>query len=395
MRVYSDAPAVGGCVAALMLVTALAVAACSPGDNADGAATVSGGAPESFGTLPDGRDVGLFRLTNANGLQVRAIEYGAILQSIEVPDRHGELADIALGYDTLDGYLGDSPYFGAVVGRYANRIAAGRFSIDGTVSTLATNNDTNHLHGGDRGFDKVLWRGEALGTNEVAFAYRSPDGEEGYPGALDVTVTYRLTDDDELVVDYHAVADAPTPVNLTQHTYFNMAASGDILGHELRINADRYTPVDATLIPTGELSAVADTPFDFTTAAAIGARIDADHVQLRHGGGYDHNFVLNIAAGTGIDAPIHAAHVVEPSSGRVLDVYTSEPGIQLYSGNFLDGSQVGKGGRRYTHRSGFCLETQHFPDSPNQPSFPTTIVRPGMAYRTRTTLRFSASAPAQ
>ena len=357
--------------------------------------TESSSAPESFGTLPDGRDVRRFTLTNANRLRVRAIEYGAILQSIEAPDRDGELADITLGYDTLDGYLGNSPYFGAVVGRYANRIAGGRFSIDGTLSTLATNNGANHLHGGDRGFDKVLWRGEALDLTQVTFTYRSEDGEEGYPGALDVTVTYRLTDDDELVIDYQAVAEAPTPVNLTQHTYFNLAVSGDVLGHEVHINADRYTPVDATLIPTGELATVADTPFDFRMPTAIGARIDADHMQLRHGGGYDHNFVLNTAADTGVAAPMHAAHVVEPNSGRVLDVYTSEPGIQLYTGNFLDGSQVGKGGRRYAHRSGFCLETQHFPDSPNQPAFPTTIVRPGRPYRTRTTLRFSAGQPEQ
>ncbi len=395
MEFFVDARAAANCAPALFLGAALALGACAQRGQGEADLSTIGDAPESFGTLPDGRAVGMLTLTNANGVEIRTIEYGAIIVSIEVPDRNGNLADVTLGYDTLEGYLGDSLYFGAIVGRYGNRIAGGRFEIDGAVSTLATNNGPNHLHGGNRGFDKVLWNGEATGTDSVTFTYLSVDGEEGYPGNLDVEVTYRLTDNDELSIDYHAVTDAPTPVNLTQHSYFNLADAGDVLGHDLWINAERYTPIDATSIPTGELAPVVGTPFDFTTTAPIGSRIEADHEQLRHGRGYDHNFVLDGGAAGDVESLVHAASVYEPSSGRVLNVYTSEPGIQLYTGNFLDGSQVGNGGRRYEHRSGFCLETQHFPDSPNQPAFPSTIVRPDEGYRSRTVLRFSVSTPEQ
>jgi aldose 1-epimerase len=340
-----------------------------------------------FATTPAGQPVELFTLTNPRGMEVRAITYGGIILSLRTPDRDGRLGDIVLGYDSLDGYLRKTPYFGAIIGRYGNRIAGGRFTLDGRTYPLATNDGPNHLHGGVRGFDKVVWAGEPLDTDSavgVVFTYASPDGEEGYPGTLHARVTYTLTDDGRLIVDYRATTDQATPVNFTQHTYFNLAGAGDILGHELMIVADRYTPVDATLIPTGELASVEGTPFDFRTPTTIGARIGADHVQLRNGLGYDHNFVLD-RDGPGL---MHAARVVEPTSGRTLDVWTTEPGLQFYSGNFLDGSITGKGGRVYAHRTGFCLETQHFPDSPNQPAFPTTIVRPGEEYRSRTVIGF-------
>jgi aldose 1-epimerase len=330
-----------------------------------------------------------FTLTNANGIELRTISYGAIITSLRLPDRAGRLDDVVLGYDSLEGYLRDSPYFGAVVGRYGNRIAKGRFTLDGTAYRLATNNGPNHLHGGNRGFDKVVWQAEPLQNDSgvgVTFTYTSPDGEEGYPGTLLARVSYTLTDRDELVVEYHATTDQATPVNLTQHTYFNLAGDGrgDILGHELLINADSFTPVDSTLIPTGSMAPVDGTPFDFRTPTAIGARIGADDQQLRFGGGYDHNFVLQQE-----DAAIgRAARVVEPSTGRTLDIYTTEPGLQFYSGNFLDGTITGKGGRVYHHRYGLCLETQHYPDSPNQPQFPSTVLRPGQEYRSRTVLVF-------
>ncbi len=345
---------------------------------------------ESFGRLPSGVPVRSFTLTNAHGVEVRAISYGAIIQSIRTPDRAGVFADVVLGYDDLAGYVKDSPYFGAVVGRYGNRIAGGRFTLDGNSYTLARNNGPNHLHGGPRGFDKVVWEAAPFARGDergVTFRYLSANGEEGYPGALQAQVTYTLTDRDELVVEYLATTDAPTHLNLTQHSYFNLRGdSGDVLGHLLSIDADRYTPVDSTLIPSGELAAVADTPFDFRAPAAIGARIGDSHTQLRYGGGYDHNWVLN---GTGLR---HVVHVAEPGSGRTLDVATTEPGLQFYSGNFLDGSLTGKGGRVYRHRTGFCLETQHFPDSPNHPGFPSTVLRPGNAYRSRTVFTFGTGA---
>lgn len=342
-----------------------------------------------FGRMPDGKAVEVYTLTNARGMQVRAITYGAIIQAIRVPDRSGHLADVTLGFDSLPGYLGDSPYFGAVVGRYANRIARGRFTLEGRTYRLATNNGPNALHGGVKGYDKVVWRARSFQRGDtvgVTLEHTSPDGDEGYPGTLRVAVTYSLTPADELVVDYRATTDRPTPVNLSQHSYFNLAGegSGDILGHLLTIDADRYTPVDSTLIPTGELASVAGTPFDFRRPTAIGARIDQPDQQLRYGKGYDHNFVLN-RRGPGL---AHAVRVVEPTSGRTLDISTTEPGLQFYSGNFLDGSIKGKGGHVYGHRSAIVLETQHFPDSPNHPGFPSTILKPGREFRSRTIFAF-------
>ena len=342
-----------------------------------------------FGTMPDGKAVESFTLTNANGIEVTAIPYGAIITSLKTPDRSGQRGDIVLGFDSLDGYLKEHPYFGAIVGRYGNRIAGGRFTLDGQTFTLAKNNGPNHLHGGIKGFDKVLWEAAPVGSNAVVFSRTSADGEEGYPGNLKVRVTYTLTDKNELIVDYLATTDKATPVNLTQHSYFNLSAgkSEDILGHELTINADRYTPVDATLIPTGALAAVQGTPFDFRKAVAIGKRIDADHPQLGNGKGYDHNWVLN-RTGSGLQI---AARVADPASGRTLEVRTTEPGMQFYAGNFLDGTLKGKGGQVYKRRSGFCLETQHFPDSPNQPKFPSTTLKPGQEYRSQTVFTFGVN----
>ncbi len=342
---------------------------------------------EPFGKMPDGQAVERFTLTNAKGVVVQAISYGGIITSLRVPDRTGRLDDIVLGFDNLDGYLKDHPFFGAIIGRFGNRIAKGAFTLDGKTYKLATNNGPNHLHGGTKGFDKVLWTAEPVaGSNAIAFTRTSPDGEEGYPGNLRVRVTYTLTDANELIVDYLATTDKATPVNLTQHSYFNLAgqASGDILGHQLMLNADRYTPVDDTLIPTGELAAVTGTPFDFRKLTAIGARINQDNAQLTSGKGYDHNWVLN-RKGEGRQL---AARVVEPKSGRTMEITTTEPGIQFYSGNFLDGTLTGKAGAVYKHRTGFCLETQHYPDSPNQPKFPSTILKPGAEYKTSTVFTF-------
>jgi aldose 1-epimerase len=355
-------------------------------------ADAAGSTREVFGTLPSGDTVSRFVLTNRHGIEVRIIEYGAIVQSIRTPDRTGAMGDIVLGFDDLAGYLHNTPYLGAVVGRYANRIAKGRFTLGGNRYQLATNNGPNHLHGGNRGFDKVRWAGSGVRTDSTAgveLIYRSPDGEEGYPGDLLVKVTYTLTDRDELVVSYEAAATAATPVNLSQHSYFNLTgdASRDILDHQLSIVADSITPVDSTLIPTGTFMAVAGTPFDFRNATAIGARIGDPHQQLRFGRGYDHNFVLARRA-PGLEL---AARVIEPSSGRTLEVRTTEPGLQFYSGNFLDGSVTGKGGRVYQHRFGLCLETQHFPDSPNHPNFPSTILEPGRTLTSRTVFTFGVT----
>ena len=345
---------------------------------------------ESFGRLPDGQQVELFTLTNTHGVQVKVITYGGIVMALEVPDRTGTLADVVLGYYNLEQYLEDSPYFGALVGRYGNRIAGGGFTLDGVTYTLATNDGPNHLHGGIRGFDKVVWRGEPVRDQHavgVQLRYLSQDGEEGYPGRLDAVVTYRLTETNELRIDYEATTDRPTIVNLTHHSYFNLAGqgSGDILGHLLQINADRFTPVDAELIPTGELRSVEGTPFDFRRPTAIGAHINLADEQLRNGRGYDHNFVLN----SGGDSLALAATVYETTTGRVMEVFTTEPGIQFYSGNFLDGHHVGKEGKAYHYRTGFCLEAQHFPDSPNKPGFPSVVLRPGQVYRQTTIYRFS------
>jgi len=345
-----------------------------------------------FGTTPDGEAVHLFTLGNANGIEVKAISYGGTIISLETLDREGNPGDIVLGYDNLQAYLDGSPYFGSIIGRYGNRIGGAQFTLDEEVFPLAPNDGENHLHGGIRGFDKVVWDGELFEDESgvgVIFSYTSPDGEEGYPGNLEVEVTYTLTSDDELIVDYKATTDQATPVNLTQHSYFNLkdAGASDILSHELMIAADGFTPVDATLIPTGEVAPAAGTPFDFTTPHPIGERIDADHPQLGFGGGYDHNWVLN---GTPAEGMTLAARVHEPTTGRTLEIHTTQPAIQFYSGNFLDGTLTGKEGVVYQHRTGFCLETQHYPDSPNQPDFPSTILRPGQEYRTRTVFRFGA-----
>lgn len=346
------------------------------------------GAP--FGSLPDGTAVELFTLTNTHGFEVRAMTYGGIIVSLRTPDRRGQLDDIALGYDTAAEYVTNPrAYFGAIVGRYANRIAKGRFVLDGKTYQLATNNGANHLHGGKQGFDAVLWRGEPFDDDRgagVVFAYTSRDGEEGYPGTLNARVTYTLTEKNELIFDFEATTDAPTIVNLSQHTYFNLAGHGarDVLDHELQLFADRYTPVDDTLIPNGELATVEGTPFDFRQPTRIGARIDQDDAQLRRGRGYDHTFVLT-RPGKGLQP---AAKVIERSTGRTMQVATTEPGVQLYTGNFLDGKSRGKQGRAYGHRYGFCLETQHFPDSPNKPQFPSTALRAGDTYRSRTVLTF-------
>lgn len=339
-----------------------------------------------------GQAISVFTFSNANGMQVRVMEYGATILSIRVPDRRGTLDDVSLGFDSLDSYLTSPRYFGAVVGRYGNRIANGTFTLDGTTYTLARNNGPNHLHGGVRGFDKRIWRGTALhhgDTVGVVFHYTSADGEEGYPGRLDASVTYTLTPANELMLDYTATADAPTHVNLTQHSFFNLAGAGtrDVLAHELTLHASRFTPVDSTSIPTGELASVDHTPFDFRTPTAIGARIGAPDPQLRMLHGYNHNFALDRTG----DSLVHAATVRDPASGRTLDVFTTEPGMQFFTGNSLDGTAIGKGGRPYQRYYGFCLETQHFPDSPNHPRFPSTIVRPGTPYHSRTILRFGVS----
>jgi aldose 1-epimerase len=351
----------------------------------------------SFGTTPDGKAVDVFTLTNVRGIEVRIITYGAAVVSIKAPDRAGRFDDIVTGFDTLNGYLRQSQYFGVIAGRYANRIANARFTLDGVTHELAANDGKNHLHGGRRGFDRMVWTGapfERDGNVGVRLTLRSPDGDEGYPGNLNVSVTYTLTPRDELRIDYTATADKATPINLTNHSYFNLAGEGhgDILRHLLTIDADRYTPTDAALIPTGELASVAGTPFDFRRPTPIGDRIDADAEQIRRGRGYDHNFVLNDWSASGSsEHPRHAARLVDPSSGRTLDVATTEPGLQFYSGNFLDGSAVGKSGHVYGRRTGLCLETQHFPDSPNHATFPTTILRPGREFRSTTVLTFGVT----
>ena len=342
-----------------------------------------------FGTMPDGTAIEVFTLKNSRGMEVRTIPFGAIIVSIRVPDRTDRLDDVVIGHDRLEGYLTASRFFGAVVGRYGNRIAKGRFTLNGRTYELAVNNGPNHLHGGVKGFDKVVWQAEPTSTGAgsgVTYRYVSADGEEGYPGQLDVRVTYTLTERNQIIVEYVATTDKATPVNLTQHSYFNLAGDGvrDVLDHVVQINADRYTPVDATKIPTGELAPVAGTPFDFRTPVRIGARIADDHPQIAIGGGYDHNFVLTRTGG-GLQ---WAARVFEPSTGRTLTVTTTEPGLQLNTANALDGSITGKAGHVYRARYGLCLETQHFPDSPNQPAFPSTILRPGQTLRSRTEFEF-------
>lgn len=345
---------------------------------------------EIFGKMADGKQVALYTLTNKNGVEAKISTYGGAVVSLQVPDKHGALADVVLGFDKLENYLNSPPYIGTLIGRYANRIAKGRFTLNGVEYKLAANNGPNHLHGGLAGFDKVLWTAQPVKISKgaaLALTYLSRDGEEGYPGNLSVKVIYTLTDEDALKIDYFAASDKDTVINLTNHSYFNLAGpdSGDILGHLLQIDADFFTPTDATAIPLGELRSVTGTPFDFNQLTAIGARIAADDEQIKLGKGYDHNFVVKGPAGT----LRHAAKVVEPKSGRVMDVLTTEPGVQLYSGNFLDGSKIGKGGKPIEFRTGFCLETQHFPDSPNQPQFPTTTLKKGAKFTSTTIYKFS------
>jgi aldose 1-epimerase len=340
-----------------------------------------------FGSV-DGKNVDLYVLTNANGLKASITNYGGLVVSLEVPDKNGKLGDILLGYDNVDGFVKNSPYFNALVGRYGNRIAKGKFTLDGTAYTLAVNNGENALHGGLKGFDKVIWTAESFKNDKgvgVKLAYLSKDMEEGYPGNLKVTVVYTLTNKNELQIDYTATTDKATVCNLTNHNYYNLTGcKTDILGHELTLYADRFTPVDSGLIPTGQLRPVKGTPMDFTKSTAVGARINVADEQLKFGGGYDHNWVLN-KKGSEMS---HAATLYEPTSGRVMEVWTNEPGIQFYSGNFLDGAIVGKGGVVYKQRYGMCLETQHFPDSPNKAAFPTTTLRPGETYKTTTVHKF-------
>jgi len=338
----------------------------------------------SWGMTPEGQPVELYTLTNAKGSEARIMTYGGVVVSLKVPDRSGALGDVVAGFDNLEGYLTPPPYFGALIGRYGNRIGGGQFSLDGMVYHLAKNDGANHLHGGVRGFDKRLWSAKQLSPQSLELSYLSKDGEEGYPGNLSANVTYTLTDAQELRIDYLATTDKETVVNLTNHSYFNLAGEGDILAHQVMIHADRYTPVDKGLIPTGELKSVAGTPFDFQMAKAIGERIEQKDEQLMFGHGYDHNWVLN-RTGSGLET---AAKVTDPKSGRVMEVLTTEPGLQFYTGNFLDGTLKGKG-RVYTRRSAFCMETQHFPDSPNKPAFPSTVLKPGETYRTTTVYRFS------
>lgn len=346
---------------------------------------------EIYGTMPDGREVKIFTLTNAHGLKAKVTEYGAILVSLEVPDKTGKLADVTHGYDSLAGWLSNTSYFGASVGRFGNRIKDGKFTLDGKDYSLATNNDPGgipcHLHGGKKGFDKVLWSGQAAGNDAVEFTYVSSDGEEGYPGNLTVKVTYTLTAENQLKWQASATTDAPTIVNLAHHSYWNL--SGDprtsINDHELTLNAPSYLPTNSGLIPTGEIAAVAGTPMDFTHATAIGSRLGADTEALKFGGGYDHCWVLQKADGIRL-----AARLKDPKTGRVMEISTNQPAIQFYGGNFLDGSVTGKGGVTYGHRTALCLETEGFPDAPNKPGFPSCVLRPGEVYSHVMIHQFSA-----
>lgn len=367
----------------LLVAATLALASCStPQKNSPQISR------QPFGSTPDGTAVELYTLRNSKGVEARISNYGGLVISLKVPDRTGAMGDVTLGYDTLAGYLKETPYFGALIGRYGNRIANGKFTLDGRQYALATNNGPNALHGGLKGFDKVVWEPKVIVTPQgpaLQLRYLSRDGEEGYPGNLDVTAIYSLTEDNGLKVEFTATTDKATVVNLTHHSYFNLAGSGDILGHVVKILSDKFTPVDSTLIPTGELRPVAGTPFDFRTPTAIGARIGQNDEQLKFGGGYDHNWVINKPAGE----LALMAEVYEPKTGRVMEVLSTEPGLQFYSGNFLDGTITGKYGQVYAHRTGFCMEPQHFPDSPNQPSFPSVVLRPGQVYRNTIIYRFS------
>jgi aldose 1-epimerase len=341
-----------------------------------------------FGTGPEGRSVELYTLRNSKGMEAKISTYGGIVTSLKVPDRNGKFGDVVLGYDNLDGYLKSSPYFGALIGRYGNRIAFGKFSLDGQTYMLATNNGANSLHGGVQGFDKVIWTARPLPTANgpsLILTYVSQNGEEGYPGTLSVTAIYSITEDNELRVDFSATTSQKTVVNLTHHSYFNLRGSGDVLDHVVAINADKFTPVDSGLIPTGELRPVKGTPFDFTTPHRVGDRVNADDEQIKLGNGYDHNWVLN-KQGHELS---FAAMAYEPTSGRVLEVFATAPGVQFYTGNFLDGTITGKGGWTYQFRDGLCFEPQYFPDSPNHPAFPSTELSPGQKYHETLIYKFS------
>ena len=375
----------------LALTVAVNMVSCGGG----GSGSQSGIEKEAFGEY-QGKSVELYTLTNNNGVVLKVTTFGGIITELHVPNKDGKIEDVVLGFDKLEGYLSpeylsSGPYFGAIVGRYGNRIAKGKFTLDDVEYSLATNNGENHLHGGIVGFNSVIWEAkpvENVNGNSLELTYTSKDGEEGYPGNLKVTVTYTLSDDNEVIIDYHAVTDKATHVNLTNHSYFNLSAGKHptIADHAMTIFADRFTEVDETLIPTGNLPEVAGTPMDFRTPNRIGERIDADFNQLILGAGYDHNWVLRSSNGTlALAATVH-----EPESGRFMEVLTTEPGVQFYAGNFLDGTLVGKNGVRYLRRAGLCLETQHFPDSPNQPTFPSTVLRPGQVYQTQTIYKFSA-----
>ena len=364
-------------------LTALALAGCASPAGPPAQITKT-----AFGTLPDGTAVDLYILRNNSGAEARICNYGGIVTSLKVRDRGGKFGDVVLGYDQLAGYLKASPHFGCLTGRYANRIAKGRFTLDGKTYPLAVNNGPNHLHGGLKGFDKVVWTARPFQSSlgpALELKYLSRDGEEGYPGNLSVTALYTLTHDNALRLDFTATTDKATVCNLTHHSYFNLIGSGDVLNHEVTIFADKFTPVDATLIPTGELRPLDGSPLDFRQAQKIGARINQADEQLKLGNGYDHNYVLSKPAGQlGL-----AARVYEETSGRVMEVLTTEPGVQFYTANGLDGSITGKGGWVYQARNGFCFEPEHFPDSPNQPTFPSCVLRPGQTYKNTIIYKFS------
>ena len=375
----------------LCIIVLLAFMGCQTGEeeSATDSSFINMATGIPFGTLPDGREVTIYTLTNSSGMEVRITNYGGIITSIQVPDRDGNMGEVTLGYDSLDKYLAGSPFFGCITGRYANRIAKGQFTLNGETYSLVTNNGPNHLHGGTEGFDKKLWDAEPFseeGKSGVVMTYTSPDGEEGYPGTLAVTVTYTLGDDNGLQIDYEATTDKATVLNLTNHTYFNLKDGGasSALDHELRIMADRYIPTDETNIPLGPLASVEGTPFDFRTATPIGDRIENENEQLTFGYGYDHTYVFNKEG----DALQLGAEVYEPTTGRVMEVLTTEPGVQLYTGNHLNGTHEGRG-VAFERRSAFCLETQHFPDSPNQPDYPSTVLNPGETFNSTTIYRFS------
>lgn len=376
----------------LTAVTALALAAaCFTGCETMNHKLKSSITKADFGKTPDGQAVEIYTLRNSHGMEATIMTYGGIVTSLKTPDKSGQFGDVVLGYDNLDGYIKSTPYFGALIGRYGNRIALGKFSLDGQTYTLATNNMPNALHGGLKGFDKVVWRVEDADVEEngpeLELVYVSKDGEEGYPGNLTVHVTYTVMEDNALQVKFSATTDKKTVLNLTQHSYFNLRGSGDILDHSVTINGDKFTPVDSTLIPTGELRPVVGTPFDFTSPHKIGERIGmTNDEQIKFGGGYDHNWVLNKSD----DKLSLAATVSEATSGRVMEVWSTSPGVQFYSGNFLDGTLTGKGGWTYQFRNGLCFEPQHFPDSPNHPAFPTTELKPGETYHNTIIYKFSA-----